>query len=129
MPLPTKYFDAGSYVFREGEAPGPVYLIKSGCVELIKRRGRKEVVLERLGKDCVFGEMSLIDNSPRSASAFVWEEAECFVLDRRGFEERLKKLDPFMRAIFRILVTRLRETTEQSLSLRKEIDALKPPSA
>jgi len=113
MPPPTQFYAAGKVIFREGEPPGKAYLIKSGKVQLLKSSAKDQVVLGEIGENSIFGEMSLIDNGPRSASALALENTYVIPIDQAGLEERLGEMDPFMRGLFRIIVTRLRETTTQ----------------
>ena len=59
----------GEYIFREGESAEYAYIVKSGIIEITKISARGEDVLVRLEPPSLFGEMALIDGSPRSASA------------------------------------------------------------
>ena len=65
----TKHVDAGTVIFQEGDAESCVYQILAGRVEISKTTNGKSVVLARLGRDHFFGEMSLVLDTPRSASA------------------------------------------------------------
>ena len=62
---------AGDVIFREGDAAGEMYVIKTGTVEI--RVGNR--VLEKLGENTIFGEMALIDSSRRSADAVAVTDA------------------------------------------------------
>ena len=59
----------GDYVFREGEFGQTAYIIETGTMELTKYTGDEHTVLTELEKGALFGEMAIIDNSARSASA------------------------------------------------------------
>ncbi len=107
-PLPVTLFKAGEVIFSEGEAPGAVYAIVSGKVK-ISKEGR---LLATLGRDDVFGDMALIDNAPRSATAVAAEETECYVIDVARFNRLMDDVDPVLQAMFRILVARLRMMTQ-----------------
>ena len=113
MPPPTQFYAFGKVIFKEGEPPGKAYLVKSGKVRIIKNFDNSVVVLDEIGENGVFGEMSLIDNCPRSATAVALENTYVIPIDKQGLEERLNDLDPFMRGLFRIMAARLRETTTQ----------------
>jgi CRP-like cAMP-binding protein len=60
---------AGDWFFREGEPGDTVYLLEQGSAAIVKDVAGSERVLRVLGPGDCFGEMSLIDFSPRSASA------------------------------------------------------------
>ena len=77
----------GDYVFREGEFGQTAYIIETGTMELVKYTGDEHTVLAELEKGALFGEMAIIDNSARSASARA--KSECVL--RVVTEEELKK--------------------------------------
>ena len=62
-------FTNGEYIFREGESADYAYIVKSGTVQITKITSLGEDVLAELEPSSLFGEMALIDGSPRSASA------------------------------------------------------------
>lgn len=118
--MQKKQYKKGQFIFREGGNPGEVYLILDGEVEIVKEAGGKNVHLALLGKNSIFGEMALIDNKPRSASALAKSEnVECMALGVIEFNEKLEAMDPFLRGIFRVLVHTVREMTKKSLDVRK----------
>ena len=59
----------GEYLFREGESADYGYVVKTGQIEIVKSGIDGEIVLTELGPGSLFGEMALIDGSPRSAGA------------------------------------------------------------
>ncbi len=77
----------GDYVFREGEFGQTAYIVESGTIELVKFTGDKDTVLAEVGKGALFGEMAIIESSPRSASARAKTEATLSIIS----EEALKK--------------------------------------
>jgi len=81
---------AGSFVFREGEMGDKLYLILDGKVRISRNLpGMGEEALAVLGPGESFGEMSLIDDIPRSADAVVHERARFLVITREAFEDLL----------------------------------------
>ena len=77
----------GDYVFREGEFGQTAFIIETGTIELVKFTGDQQTVLTELEKGALFGEMAIIDNSARSASARAKNECVLKVVS----EEELKK--------------------------------------
>ena len=59
----------GEYLFREGESADYGYVVKTGQIEIVKSGIDGEIILTELGPGSLFGEMALIDGSPRSAGA------------------------------------------------------------
>jgi CRP-like cAMP-binding protein len=81
---------AGSFVFHEGELGDKLYLILEGKVRISRNLpGMGEEALAVLGQGEAFGEMSLIDDTPRSADARVHERARLLVISREAFEDLL----------------------------------------
>ena len=77
----------GDYLFREGEFGQTAFIIEAGTIELVKFTGEEHTVLTELKKGALFGEMAIIDNSPRSASARAKTDCTVKVVS----EDQLKK--------------------------------------
>lgn len=97
-------FKAGEIIFREGDVAAAFYVIRSGKVRIT----RGDTVLDEMGRNAFFGEMALIDEAPRSATATALEPTECVEIGGEDFNKRLHNLDPVMQGIFRVLVERIR---------------------
>ena len=67
--MADRSFTDGEFIFREGESAEYAYVVKSGIVYITKITARGEEVLVELEPPSLFGEMALIDGSPRSAGA------------------------------------------------------------
>lgn len=105
--LERKVFYAGVTIFKEGEAGDRAYLIQDGHVEIIKNG----VPLATIGKGELFGEMALVDDQPRMASAKAASDVACVVISRDTFKEKLSKADPFIRGLLNIFVRNIRNLT------------------
>ena len=81
---------AGTVLFREGDAGKEMFVIQSGKVRLSRTIRGGEKVLADLPAGEFFGEMSIINDKPRTASAVVVEDAQLLVLDPRTFEAMIK---------------------------------------
>jgi CRP-like cAMP-binding protein len=66
----------GDYFFREGDAGDSLFVLQGGKAAVLKRLGEQECLLRHLNRGDCFGEMSLIDFSPRSASVRALEDCE-----------------------------------------------------
>lgn len=85
--LDQKHIWAGQMIFQAGDAGGTMFVVHTGKVELfIKDKSGDKVVLGIPEKGELFGEFSLLDNEPRSASAKALEETTLFVIDRHDLE-------------------------------------------
>jgi len=110
-----KTFAKGEVIIKEGHAGSTFYVIISGMVEIVKRKGRNEVLLTVLGPNEFFGEMSLIDpqSDKRSATVRALEQTRVAIMSREAFEQYLGSLSPGVRNLLRRLSQRLRQTSEK----------------
>src|SRR5262245_42225526 len=65
----SKRYAAGELVFAEGEPGRALYVVASGQVEIVRGAGGSEIVLDHFAAHSAFGELALVDELPRSASA------------------------------------------------------------
>jgi len=110
-------FEAGSCLFKEGDRGDRLYLIASGTLDVLVGQGTAAEVdltlrLQTYTCGSLLGEMSLIDNLPRSATVMCRTNARCYVLARDNFE-RLQMSSPglaltLMANIAAVLASRLR---------------------
>lgn len=111
-------YPTGTRIFEHGAAGDKLYLIVEGKVRISRQvAGMGEEALAVLGPGNVFGEMSLLDDSPRSADALVHERCRLLAIPKDGFEDLLflhKDLAyEVLWNIVRMLTGRLRETNEK----------------
>ena len=115
--LAEEKLPAGAHIFAEGDPGEKLYLVLDGCVRISKMVADGEEALAMLRKGAHFGEMSLLDDQPRSAEAVVHEDATLLTLTRQDFADLLE-LDPrlavgILKAMLLTLNVRLRETNDQ----------------
>jgi CRP-like cAMP-binding protein len=79
-------FPAGSRLFQEGEPGGEMFVVQTGKVSITKSVGDTTKVLAILGPGEFFGEMSILNEKPRTATAVVVEDAKLLVIDAQTFE-------------------------------------------
>jgi len=102
-------FQPGQMIFREGGTTQEAYRILKGRVEISIAGEGKAVILAQLGEGDIFGEMAMVDERPRSASAQALEVTECEVLTAENFNEavlqRPEILIPYLASFFERLRT------------------------
>jgi CRP-like cAMP-binding protein len=107
--IDRRVVSAGQYIFREGDAGDRAYLVQDGKIEIIKRTVKGVTLLGDVGPGGIFGEMALIDNQPRMASARAVEQTTLVIVTHDVFEKKLRETDPFIRALLNIFVRSIRQ--------------------
>jgi CRP-like cAMP-binding protein len=112
--MQRRTFATGQVICAEGELAREMFIVRSGAVE-VRKRARdqaREACLARLRVGDEFGEMSLIDIQPRSASVIACEPTELYVLGNMDlytlYEEDLPSYAFFLQNLCRELSRRLR---------------------
>ena len=101
-------FRAGTIIFAENDPPTTAFLIERGEVEVSTVQRGAPTILGQLGPGMLLGEMAVIDNSPRTATARALTDCTLTPIDRRQFAERLAAADPVVRALMMSQLTRYR---------------------
>jgi CRP-like cAMP-binding protein len=109
---------AGTKIFQHGDAGDKLYLILEGKVRISREvQGMGEEALAVLGPGQAFGEMALLDESPRSADARVHERCRVLAIPKDRFDDLLflhKDLAyEVLWSMVRMLVGRLRDTNDK----------------
>jgi CRP/FNR family transcriptional regulator, cyclic AMP receptor protein len=104
-----KQLRSGDVLFKEGDAGDEMYLIRSGKIKIVKDLEGNKKTLAVIGEGEFFGEMALLDKSPRSAAAIAETDAKLIIVDRDAFLSSVNK-NPFIKYIIETLTTRLRKT-------------------
>lgn len=104
----TEFHKAGSILFAEGDPPTSAYLIESGRIEISTTQFGERRVLGELGPGMLLGEMAVLDDSPRTATARVTSDCRLTPIDSDQFAERLEAADPIVRALLMSQLTRYR---------------------
>jgi CRP-like cAMP-binding protein len=82
----TRTFQQGEMIFSEFEPGDTFYLIQSGRVQLVKIIGDVERTLDILQPSEMFGEMAILENSPRSATAIALDQVKVLEFNSQNFE-------------------------------------------
>jgi len=99
---------AGEVIFREGEHADYAYIIDEGEVEISVARDGRAVSLGVLGSPEIIGEMAVIDDYCRTATATVRQDCVLTVVTPRQIQERMHRADPVVKSLLNILLTRYR---------------------
>lgn len=113
--LPRKLIRAGKSIFKKGDPGDMAYVIQSGTVDIVRPVVDQRKVIASLAAGEIFGEMALIDGKPRMADAVAASDVTVLMISVEQFQQKLKEADPFIRALLRMFVANLRNTTEKAL--------------
>jgi CRP-like cAMP-binding protein len=113
-----KRYPKDTVVFFENEEGDFFFTITEGRIKVtILGDDGREVILSVLGPGDFFGEMALLDNEPRSATAIAVEESELLSLHRNDFQTVLNDNKSITSALIRVLSARLRRANHQISTL------------
>lgn len=115
---------AGDAVFREGESGDAMFIIESGSIE-IRSSARGYAPIATLGSGDFFGDMSLLEDRPRSADAIALEPARLLRIDRSAFADLLRQNVEIGVRIMRKIAARQRRTEQQLDEALAELERLK----
>jgi len=106
-------FPKGHLLFNDGEPGREMFVIQAGKVRISKRVREVEKTLVTLGAGEFFGEMSILNNRPRSATATVEEDAKLLVIEPKVFEAMVRGNTEIAVRMIKKLAQRLQEADEQ----------------
>ncbi len=110
----VKLFEPGDLIFKEGEKGDVMYVLLEGAVELKMRLERGETVLKTVDTpNDFFGEMALLDERPRSASAVAVKKTKVLPVDGPTFESMILANGKFALKIIKVLAARIRRSNDQ----------------
>ena len=112
--VPNKMYKAGDIIFQEGDVPSEgIFYICYGDVEISRNEFGKERSLAKLSEGGVFGEMGIINSSPRNATVRALSDCGCHTITQEQFQHHVKQLDPLMRGVFRCFALTIRDFLAQ----------------
>jgi predicted component of type VI protein secretion system len=112
---------AGQAIFREGDAGSEMYIIESGSVEIV-RAARPNDPLATLEAGDFFGEMSILEDQPRFASAVARNNCRLLRIDRAAFGDVLAQNVEIAIRIMRKLTARLRRSDQRAQEAHAALD-------
>jgi len=89
----------GQILFREGDLPTTAFLIESGSLAISTYQNGEHLLLSTLDAGALVGEMAVIDEAPRTATAIAMSDCVLLPIDRAQIAERLAGTDPIIRSL------------------------------
>src|SRR5580692_4297298 len=109
----VRQFTRNETIVRQGEMGLGLYVIARGHVKVDREEKGIRTQVAELGPEQFFGEMSLLDNKPRSATVTGIEDSECLLLTRDSFVKLMNKYPEIPIRMARVLAERLRVANEK----------------
>jgi CRP-like cAMP-binding protein len=119
--ITLRQYESGEVILREGDIGETAYTIDHGQVEVTKQMDGRAVHLAYIGAGDVFGEMSMIDDRPRSATITAVEPTVVLEVHREGFYDGLQSHPEVALNLLKVIFERLREAHATILQLQRGI--------
>ena len=111
--LAPKSYRRGEVIFHQDDPGSAMHIVKSGQVKIATTSPEGEEVIMAILKDSdFFGELSLLDDKPRSANAVAMEATQTLILRRDDFVDMLSRHPEMVGAVLASLAERLRRTDQ-----------------
>ncbi len=114
--LDREIFASGQQIFKYGDMGDCAYLIEEGAVEVLILKEGGEHRIRLIGRGELFGEVSLIDYQPRTATVRAIERTVLLPIPRKMMEGLLEKSDPVLRHLLLVILERFRHRNDSSAS-------------
>ena len=107
------HFAEGQVLFREGDSPDSVFRLLSGSVDILRELDGDPILLGTVGAGQFIGEMGVVENRPRSATARAASEVEVEILTPTEFFDQITHAPQAARELIQRLSQRLREADDR----------------
>lgn len=107
----VKTYHKGQSIYQEGQQASYAYMVKKGSVNLFRTVDNRKVILDRMGKGEIFGEMGALAGQARATSAEAAEYCELMVLTQQQVQGMLDRCPKTVKHLVRLLLKRLRKAT------------------
>jgi CRP-like cAMP-binding protein len=114
-----KTYQDGEVIVKEGSSGTEMYIISTGAVRVTKLMNDKEVELARLDRGDFFGEMSLLENVPRSATVTAVGTTKVLVLNIGNFMLKIRRDPSFAFTLMQKMSKRIRSLNDNLLGALK----------
>jgi CRP/FNR family cyclic AMP-dependent transcriptional regulator len=114
----TRSYPKGAIIINEGDEAGTLYIVISGSVKVyLSDDAGKEVILSTLGQGEHFGELALLDDTPRSASVATCEPCKLLLVQKSALREAIVSEPDMALQMMRALARRIRRLTDNVRAL------------
>lgn len=107
----------GDVIIAQDTAPEAMYVIESGLVEVTRKAKGEMFRLSQLGRNCLIGEIGMVDLAPRAATVTALRDTVCYEIPKAEFRKRFEELT-FFKSIMLSLVSSIRHNHEVMAAAR-----------
>lgn len=118
------YFEANQTIFSQGETGETLYIIAEGSVEIFQESTSGKCVLARLGPKDIFGEIALLTDLPRTATAITLKPTRLISLGRNEFIARVEGEPELALYVLQVLIMRLRKIHQAMADPEESMDVV-----
>ncbi len=111
------YLSAGEVLMKQGDIGNSMYWVMDGTLEVIVNNNGEEVMVGRVHNHELVGEMSFLDNKPRSATVKAVTDSELLEIPNGRFSEVLEDQPRWFKSLVRVLSDRIRETNKRLVDI------------
>jgi len=115
-----QYFRAGDIIFKESDSGKCAYIIKRGRVEISTEDENGKIVLAELSPGELFGEMAIIDDSPRWATARAIDDVVLIIITRDAFLNHLDSTESVVRMFLHTILAKFKSVHAHLLDLGEQ---------
>lgn len=114
-------FPKGTTIFKEGEKADCAYILEKGSVQIFKMVGGKRIQLGTIRNWGIFGELAIIDDSPRMAAAYAGEDSVCVVITKQSISDMLDGAPQGLRVLINSMVATIRTAGDDLAEARSRL--------
>jgi len=103
----TRFYPKNTMICSESELGDELYIIQKGTIKITKIVEDKEVLLAMLKSGDIFGEMALLENKPRSASAIAYDDVTLMAVNRSNFQRMVQTQPQLITRLTQLLAERI----------------------
>lgn len=124
-----RLFAKGTSIFKMGDVADAAYIVESGSISIFKTMSGKRVPLGTVGPRGIFGELALLDPSPRMASAAALEDSICAVITKDQMDQMMASAPPGLLVLMRSMAQTIRQAGEDLADARSRLMELERQEA
>ena len=110
--MEIQFITKGQTLFRAGDPATTAYVVAAGCVGIFEKVDDKDTPVERIRKGEFFGEMAILDGSPRSTTAIALEDTTLSLVSKESLNEKMEASDKLIRTVLETSIYSLRKANE-----------------